>query len=130
MSEFREVDVLVVEDSIALSALLAQALQRKDLTTDVAGDVVEAKRLLCRGTYKVMLLDLILPDGRGQDVLDFIRRESIPRMPVLVITAAEAEVLATLDRSMVTSVFIKPVEPAQIAEFVHALTLQRASAPL
>ena len=63
MSSIPPLDVLVVENDRALAELLLRALHRAQLTTDVAGAVTEAKRLLARGSYKVLVLELILPDG-------------------------------------------------------------------
>src|SRR5437870_4660595 len=103
------IDALIVEDNRALSGLLVAVLQSKGMSTDVAGDVVEAKRLLARHNYRVILLDLILPDGSGIDVLDFMKSENLPKADVIVMTAAEASQLGGLDRSMVSSIFFKPI---------------------
>lgn len=55
MPKAPRIDVLVVEDDRPLSELLTRAIRRNDLATDVAGDVLEAKRLLARNQYKVIL---------------------------------------------------------------------------
>jgi DNA-binding response OmpR family regulator len=121
MSLFPGIDVLIVEDDRPLSDMLAWAIQRDGLTTDVAGDVAEAKRLLARGSYKVLVLDLLLPDGTGFDLLDFMRAEKLPRLQIVVITAADASLLVKIDRSLVKSVTFKPLDVEQFVASVRSL---------
>jgi DNA-binding NtrC family response regulator len=120
-------DVLVVEDDRLISELLLHAIQDAGLTTDVAGNVVEAKRLLARGSYRVLVLDLILPDGTGYDVLDFIQAAKLPTLPIIVITAAEPSLLARLDRAMVKSVMFKPLDTQHFIDVVRAMALERSN---
>jgi len=114
-------DVLIVEDDRVLLYLLVHSLHEVDLTTDVAGDVVEAKRLLARHAYAVLVLDLVLPDGSGVDVLEFIKAEKLAPMNIVVITAAEAFLLARIDRSLVKTIMFKPLDVAHFVASVRAL---------
>ena len=129
MTSPHDVDVLIVEDDQPLSDLLARALQRVDLTTDVAGDVAEAKRLLARGSYRVLVLDLILPDGTGFDILEFIKTQTLPPLQIIVITAAEPSLLVRLDRSMVKNVIFKPLDIQHFAASVRVLAADRSARP-
>lgn len=115
------IDVLVVEDDGLMSALLVEGLHTLSLSTDVAGTVVEAKRLLARMDYAVVVLDLLLVDGTGFDVLDFMRTERLPTMQVVVVTAAEPALLEQLDRSRVKTVLFKPVDVQALAGYVRLL---------
>ena len=115
------IDVLVVEDDSAVREIVLHALHRAGLSTDVAGDVVEAKRLLARGTYRVLVLDVILPDGTGFDVLDFIRAENVGPLPIVVITGADASLLTRIDRSMVKTVMFKPIDTEHFVEVIRGL---------
>jgi len=114
-------DVLIVEDDRALLSVLVQSLHNVDLTTDVAGDVVEAKRLLAREAYAVVVLDLVLPDGSGVDVLDYIKAQKIAPTNILAITAADAFLLARVDRSLVKTIMFKPIDVAHFVASVRAL---------
>lgn len=122
-----ELDVLVVEDDRLISELLVHALHLAGLATDVAGDVLEAKRLLARGSYRTLVLDLILPDGTGFDVLQFIRAQKLPLLPIIVITAADAGLVRQIDRSMVKSVMFKPLDTQQFVDVVRAMALNRSN---
>lgn len=81
--------LLLVEDDLALGEALRQSLQ-------AAGYAVVWVRQLAQGQSQwqgagvhAVLLDLNLPDGRGQDLLGTMRRRG-DRLPVLVITARDA----------------------------------------
>jgi len=126
MSVAPSVDVLVVEDDRSLSELLVRSLHAARFTTDVAGDVAEAKRLLSRGSYAVLVLDLILPDGTGFDVLDFIKARKLPPMNIVVITAADKSLLTRLDRSIVKTVMFKPIAPDNFVATVRALAFDQS----
>jgi len=123
MSSIPPVDVLVVENDRALVELLLPALHRAELTTDVAGDVTEAKRLLARGNYKVLVLELILPDGTGFDVLDFITSPGVAPPHVVVITPYDPSILGRISRSPAQIVMFKALDLAQFVGCVRALAL-------
>jgi DNA-binding response OmpR family regulator len=116
------VDVLVVEKDAAQSAILAHAIRETGLTTDVAGDVVESKRLLARERYRVLILALDLPDGSGIDVLDFIRAEQLPGLQIIVIADTDTSPLMShLDPEVVNRVRFKPVRAPELASLVLSL---------
>jgi DNA-binding NtrC family response regulator len=115
------VDILLVEDDNVLVTLLGHALHARQLTTDVAGDADEARRLLSRGSYKVIVLDMVLAHGTGFEVLDFIQTMS-PRPPhVVVATGTDPSTLRSLDRNLVKTVFFKPLDVAYVASYVQTL---------
>jgi DNA-binding response OmpR family regulator len=130
MSVAPSLDVLVVEDDPALSELLVRSLHAARFTTDVAGDVAEAKRLLSRGGYAVLVLDLMLPDGMGFDVLDFIKVGELPPLNIIVITAADRSLLTRLDRSMVKTVMFKPIALDHFVATVRALAFASSKRPV
>src|SRR4051812_19197464 len=130
MSVAPSLDVLVVEDDRALSELLVRSLHAARLTTDVAGDVAEARRLLSRGSYAVLVLDLMLPDGTGFDVLDFIKEGKLPPLQIVVITAVDRSLLVRLDRTIVKTVMFKPIVLDHFVAAVRALTFGESKRPL
>ena len=116
------VDVLLIEDDDVLCTMLTHALRGRDLAVDVADDVVESKRLLSRNAYKVALIDLVLRDGDGFEVIDFIKSSGPSLMQSIVITGSGSADLGQLDRSVAATVFFKPLNVEQVAGFVQMLT--------
>lgn len=78
--------LLIVEDNIELSRLVANALTAAGYQTDVVNSVVDARDAVSRISYAAAILDLGLPDGDGLSVLLELRRRMDP-LPVLILTA-------------------------------------------
>ncbi len=117
------IEVLVVEDDEPISTMIVRLLQRAGLATDVAGTVVEAKRLLARGDYTVLVLDLRLGDGTGLEVIDFIKAERLQPIHIVVITAAEHGLIQQVDRRLVHAVLLKPLDIEDFVATVRALAI-------
>jgi DNA-binding NtrC family response regulator len=118
-------DVLVVEDDAVTSALVLHLLGEAGLTTDSADSVAATRKLLAENAYKVLVLDLLLPDGTGVEILDFIKSENLGPLPVIVITAADATMIGQLDRSLVKSVMLKPMHVQLLIASIRELTADR-----
>lgn len=78
--------VLLVEDTPSLSMVYQSVLERAGLTVRPVSGAREALSEFNRKPSRIVLLDLILPDGNGLDVLREIHARS-PETKVLVITA-------------------------------------------
>lgn len=79
--------VLIVEDEIRLAQNIAAAFREgPGYAVDVCHDGVEALLLCETATYDLVLLDLMIPKLRGQDVLRKIRDRN-QGTPVLILTA-------------------------------------------
>jgi len=68
---------------------VARVLAAEHYTVDVARDGTEALGLLSVGSYDVVVLDRILPDVSGMDVIRSMRARQIAT-PVLMVTALSA----------------------------------------
>jgi DNA-binding response OmpR family regulator len=78
--------LLIVEDNVELSRLVAGGLKAAGYTADIVSSAGEARDALRDVGYAAMILDLGLPDDDGLSVLRELRRRSEP-LPVLVLTA-------------------------------------------
>ena len=78
--------LLIVEDNIELSGLLAKGLSAAGYEADVVNTASEARDAVSSISYAAMILDLGLPDSDGLSVLREMRHRSDP-LPVLVLTA-------------------------------------------
>ena len=128
-------DILVVEDDETIRSLLIEYLkEHSDLAVDGARDGVDALHQVHTRTYRVVILDVMMPYMTGIDFLDSLQAmtsdpsiKAMDELPdVVVITAASADQIpnAALEQrfpSMVRCVFRKPVEPERLAECVERL---------
>ncbi len=78
--------LLVVEDNMQLSQLLAKGLRTAGFETDLLATAADARAALITTTYAALVLDLGLPDGDGLSILRELRHRKDP-IPVLVLTA-------------------------------------------
>lgn len=85
-------NILICEDDRDLAILFASILEESGVAVDIAGSAEEAKDLLAKKQYALLMLDLILP---GQDGISLIRDlRSAPEtknLPIVVASAKASE---------------------------------------
>jgi DNA-binding response OmpR family regulator len=81
--------VLALEDNKELAKSIHDFLTLAGYVCELVDTVNEAKDKLLSFSYDCILLDIMLPDGNGLDVLKFIKDEKI-KSGVLIISAKEA----------------------------------------
>lgn len=82
--------VLVVEDEAALAQGLAAALRFQGYRCDIAGDGRAGLESAKKGRYDVMVLDVMLPEASGFDVIRALRAAG-DKTPTIFLTAKGAE---------------------------------------
>lgn len=90
--------VLLVEDAPRLAQAVAEILRGERYLVDVASTRAQAEELAASGAYDMILLDIMLPDGSGIDVLRGLRAAG-DATPVILLTARDvvADRVAGLD---------------------------------
>ncbi|MBE7198981.1 MAG: response regulator [Parafilimonas terrae] len=81
--------ILVVEDDPMLSDGLRAGLGLGGATIDCVATCADADAALAANAFSAVVLDLMLPDGSGLDVLRALRRKG-DRTPVVLLTARDA----------------------------------------
>jgi CheY-like chemotaxis protein len=109
--------VLVVEDDPAIRRLVEKLLGRQGIATKQARDGRIAIDKLREGRFDVIILDLMIPEASGYEVIDFIKKEGITA-PVVVVSAVSQQSLTKLDRDVVKLVISKPFD---VEDFTKAI---------
>lgn len=78
--------LLVIEDDTALRDLLCDELETEGYAADAAACVADARRRLDEQRYDLVITDLMLPDGTGQDVLRVL--DGRPARPACLMVTA------------------------------------------
>ena len=113
--------LLLVEDDDLLAESLAEALEDEGYRVDVTARVGEAESLMASEEYRLVILDLGLPDGSGLDLLDRWRRDG-RRLPILALTARDSwEDKVTGLRRGADDYLTKPYHEAELLARLHAL---------
>jgi DNA-binding response OmpR family regulator len=81
--------LLLVEDEEKVAAFIVRGLEAERFAVDVASDGRSAIELSSTYQYDLVILDLMLPEISGTEVLRRIRQND-SRVPVLVLTARDA----------------------------------------
>lgn len=83
--------ILVVDDDPAIVRGLEEALKRESYAVRTAGTVQRARRLVHEEKVDLVLLDLLLPDGSGEDLCRDLHTEGIAP-PIIMLTSKRDEV--------------------------------------
>ena len=113
--------ILIVEDDEPTQNLLRVVLQRFGHTSEIASNGGDAIEMLGQREYSAVILDLMMPNVSGYDVLAFLAASERP-VPVIVCTAAGTAGTATLDPKVVKAVLRKPFDIDELATTVAGLT--------
>jgi DNA-binding response OmpR family regulator len=118
--------VLLVEDEESIAEPLADALRVEGFDALVAGGAVEGLQRARDDHPDIVLLDLMLPDGDGRDVLRELRQTS--SVPVLVLTARGQSVDRVVGLELGADDYV--VKPFELAEVVARMrAVLRRSGP-
>src|SRR5207253_9411831 len=100
---------LVVADDTSIRKLVEILLARRMAVVDTVADGRTALEKLRTRRYSVIVLDLMLPEMDGFQVIDYVKREH-DGTPIAVVSALSQETLAHLDRDVVKLVIAKPFD--------------------
>lgn len=78
--------ILIIEDERSLQELIARALLKEHYVVEVASTYGEAWEKLSLFSYDCILLDIMLPDGNGLDLLKAFREEG-KALTVIILSA-------------------------------------------
>ena len=78
--------VLVIEDETKVGSFIKRALEEESYAVDLCEDGAQGLDLALSGNYDVIVIDFMLPNLPGLEILKRIRREKI-HAPVLILTA-------------------------------------------
>ena len=120
--------ILIVEDEQAIREMVAFALEDQGYQVSEAGDMASAWQALTERTPHLILLDWMLPDVSGIELLRKIRRnDSLSDIPVIMLTARgeEADRVRGLEHGADDYV-VKPFSVKELMARVQAV-LRRAS---
>jgi YesN/AraC family two-component response regulator len=77
--------VLVVDDEAYIRDLIRDTLRARQYQTGTAANGVEALDILSRGSYDILVTDVVMPGMNGLDLVKQVRRHH-PRIHIIVLT--------------------------------------------
>jgi two-component system phosphate regulon response regulator OmpR len=128
MSRSQPKRLLIVDDDAKLRELLNRYLTGEGFEAGLAADAPSMNRLLQRGTWDLIILDVMLP---GEDGLSIVRRlrGGGERTPIIMLTAKGDDVDRILGLEMGADDYLpKPFNPRELLARIHAV-LRRGPPP-
>lgn len=102
---------LVVDDDPGLQGMFNALLVRDGFSVHCAANGRQAYEYLKRGSYSVILLDLMMPEVNGFELLERLERDSPMLLRrVIVMTGATLGLIDVVDSSRVWGVVRKPFD--------------------
>lgn len=123
---------IIVEDAPDQVQLLSGYMRAQNQDLDILScpSVKEAIELIGKTKPKMVILDLVLEDGSGEDVLKFIK-ENQPTVPVLIVTGDRNEETLTRLFDMGAHDYVtKPVDDLIFRSKARSLLSSRYISPL
>ena len=116
--------VLLADDDVELSAMLAEYLEREGFSVTAVHDGESAAKLATSGDYQIVVLDVMMPRIDGVEALRRIRRTS--RVPVIMLTARGDDVDRIVGLELGADDYVaKPCTPRELTARLRAI-LRRA----
>jgi len=121
------VRILVVEDEDSIASFVVKGLTAEGHTVERAATAADAIGMGTTYDFDLILLDLMLPDGHGLDVLKRVRAVR-PDVPVIVVSAlGEIDDKVDLLDAGADDYLVKPFAFAELAARVRANARQGAA---
>jgi len=125
--------ILVVDDEAAIAHVIRERLERDGFRVRAADSGAAALREVEAESPDLIILDLMLPDVDGLDVLRQVRRQegahTAPDVPVIVLTARDDDVDVVVGLELGADDYVvKPFNPRELAARVRAVLRRRAEA--
>lgn len=81
--------VLVIEDDPSLREIICSSLEKERYVTEEAPDFKQQLEKTADYTYDCILLDIMLPDGNGLDLLEELKKEN-KKENIIIISAKDS----------------------------------------
>ena len=81
--------ILIIEDDRSISGMVSDYLAGEGFSTDVFDTGQAAVESFCDGRYALALIDLMLPDLSGMEVVRAVRQSS--DVPIIILTAKDSD---------------------------------------
>lgn len=120
--------ILIVDDDVDLYQLVSQFLEPEGFQVDAAHDGPKGLERALSGDYSLIVLDLMLPDMGGLEVLRHLRVKS--SVPVLILTARGEDVDRIVGLEIGADDYLpKPFNPRELLARIRAILRRTREVP-
>jgi phosphate regulon transcriptional regulator PhoB len=125
-------NILVVDDEADLVELVSYNLKKEGFLVDSASDGEKALTKIRKGTYDLLILDLMLPGIQGMELCRILRNDpKTSVLPIIMLTAKGEEVDKILGLEMGADDYMaKPFSPRELIARVKAVLRRSKEKPV
>jgi CheY-like chemotaxis protein/signal transduction histidine kinase len=118
--------VLVVEDDYATSKLLSNYLNKWGYEPTIVNSADQALKIIERESFLAILMDIVLPDGSGFELLKQVRENKHSKNTPVIVCSVEAEQQKAFLMGAV-EYFVKPIKYKYLVEVLTSYRLKKDS---
>jgi DNA-binding response OmpR family regulator len=112
--------ILVVDDEVDTLGLIKLTLQTAGYEVQTAPGGQEALRLIREQPFDVVILDIMMPDVSGFDVVRQLNDDPTPPPPIIFLTARSGEEDKEIGLSLgVTHYLLKPITRGSLLDAIN-----------
>jgi DNA-binding response OmpR family regulator len=119
--------ILVVDDEPDTLGLIELTLRTAGYQVQTASGGEEALKKIREESFNLILLDIMMPDVSGYDVMERLSREAIPYPPVVILTAKSRPEDRETGRKLGAAGFL--VKPTTRGDLLDAVAVALGRAP-
>lgn len=113
-------NVLIIDDDVILSGLFQDYLEEEKFQVRTADTATEGLQLALQSDFDIVILDVMLPDMSGTEVLKSIRQQS--HVPILMFTAKGDDVDRIMGLESGADDYVpKPCTPRELIARIKAI---------
>lgn len=119
-------NILIIDDDQELAELFKEYLEREGFKVTIAHDGLTGLDMALSGNYAVAVLDIMLPDIDGTEILVRIRQQN--RLPILMFTAKGDDVDRIIGLEAGADDYVpKPCTPRELVARIRAILRRTGS---
>jgi len=116
-----EPHILIVDDDLQIRKLLGRYLAEQGFRITLASDRRTLEAALESNDIKLIVLDVMLPDGSGLDICRDMRADNSP-IPIILLTALKEDVDRIIGLEIgADDYLVKPFNPRELAARIRAV---------
>lgn len=110
--------VLVIDDDLSVRNTFCRVLERAGYEADAAEDGKEALEKIAQKRYDVVLVDLVLPDMEGTEVVAKAKDELKETLKIILTGYPSVETRAEAMEQRIDGYLTKPVKPDELLTII------------
>lgn len=110
----RKYRALVIENDASILLLVERVLQREGFEVEGVKNGAEAIELMRTVTYELLIIDLMLPQVSGEEVLDYLDNTKPEALRRVIVTTASPRLLSCEFLERICKILAKPFDIDQL----------------